>query len=91
MGQSGSVRFHDRILRRLTRGIRIDLVRVRVVVVRTMSGYEVGIHGRRNRWALIVGVGGGYGFRIRFVVPSHVLRLGNRTGTGLSRSRSPGR
>jgi hypothetical protein len=87
MGQSGSVRFHDRILRRLTSGIRMELVRLRVVVVRTMSGYEVGIHGRRNRWALIVGVAGGYGFRIRFVVPGHVLRLGNRIGSGLSRRR----
>jgi hypothetical protein len=84
------MRPHNRLVQRLSSGVRLDLVGLRVVCVRNKSGYEFAIHGPANRYAVITGVGGGYGFRIRFVTPSHVTYLGTQRGMRRSRRRTPG-
>jgi hypothetical protein len=79
----------NRLVRRLSRGVRLDLAGLRVVCVRNKSGYEFAIHGPANRYAVITGVGGGYGLRIRFVTPSCVTYLGTQRGMKRSRRATP--
>jgi hypothetical protein len=87
--QAFFMRPSNRFVRGLSRGARVDLVGLRVVCVRNKSGYEFAIHRPANRYAVIAGVAGGYGLRIRFVTPGHVTYLGTQRGMKRSRRATP--